>query len=372
MTHRGIFYIFEYTMKGYWEMSLQKYFNDFNKAIKMDYDVKSELKDKRDILLDILRKSDEIPSFSEYNQGSYSMHLGVEPLDKEYDIDVGLRFKVNCEDYNDPVEIKQKIYDLLDNHTEYGAKIKKPCVTVTYKKDGEAAFHVDLVTYTYEDKDDTDSQLYLARGKQSEADETYWEKSDPVGLTDYVNEKYKGEESKEDREQFRRVIRYIKRWKNKVFSSNGNAEPPSIGITLIAVDKFVSSKTYDVLEEKNVYDDLEALISFITTIKNLFRFKGVSENGRCLYSIEYCLPSALNFETNNNVFKKMSEHYMTDFKEKIDKLISDLNDVKDETDEVEQCKKLNKIFGEDFPVPEKKDAAKRQMNYIPSTSSSGI
>ena len=29
------------------------------------------------------------------------------------------------------------------------AKIKKPCVTVTYKKDGEAAYHVDLVTYVY-------------------------------------------------------------------------------------------------------------------------------------------------------------------------------------------------------------------------------
>ena len=54
---------------------------------------------------------------------------------------------------------------MLKNHTEYGTKIKKPCVTVTYKKDGEAAYHVDLVTYVYEDKDDSDSQLYLARGK---------------------------------------------------------------------------------------------------------------------------------------------------------------------------------------------------------------
>ena len=32
-------------------MSLQTYFKEFNKAIKMDYDVKSELKEKRDILL---------------------------------------------------------------------------------------------------------------------------------------------------------------------------------------------------------------------------------------------------------------------------------------------------------------------------------
>ena len=68
----------------------------------------------------------------------------------------------------------------------------------------------------------------------------------------------------------------------------------------------------------------------------------------------------------------MSDNYMTDFKEKIDSLVTDLEAVKNETDEVEQCKKLSKIFGDDFPVPEKKSAAKQQMNYIPSVSSSGV
>lgn len=352
-------------------MSLQKYFKEFNNAIKMDYDVNSELKTKRDVLLGILQKADNIPAFEKYDQGSYSMHLGVEPLDKEYDIDVGLRFKVNCSEY-DPMDLKDRIYELLRNHTDYGATIKKPCVTITYKKDGEEAFHVDLVVYTYEDKEDKNSQLYLARGKNSKSDETCWEKSDPVGLVDYVKDKYKGEDLKDDREQFRRVVHYLKRWKNKKFSSSGNAEPPSIGITLIAVDKFVVSKEYDFLEEKYVYDDLDALLSFVKEIKNLFIFQGVSESGRLLYSIEYNLPSSLNFEANVNVFKKMSENYMTDFKEKIDTLISDLEAVKSETDEVEQCEKLNKIFGDDFPVPEKKNASKQQMNYIPKTSASGV
>lgn len=352
-------------------MSLQRYFREFDEKIKMDYEVKSELKEKRDILLGILRDADEIPAFSEYNQGSYSMHLGVEPLDKEYDIDVGLRFHVNCSDYA-PMDLKDRIYELLKNHTDYGATVKKPCITVTYKKNGEAAYHVDLVVYTYEDKDDTNSQLFLARGKNCESNETYWEKSDPVGLVNYVNDKYKGDASKDDREQFRRVVRYLKRWKNKKFSSSGNAEPPSIGITLIAVDKFEASKKYDYLEEKDIYDDLDALLNFTREIRKLFKFKGISENGRFIYSIEYNLPSDLRFEPNTNVFKKMSDNYMTDFKEKIDSLISDLENVKEETDEVEQCKKLNKIFGDDFPVPEKKNAAKQQMNYIPQISSSGV
>ncbi len=351
-------------------MSIQKYFKKFNDNIKMDYNVKSELKDKRDVLLRIISDCEDIPAFSKYDQGSYSMHLGVEPLDKEYDIDVGLRFNVNSSDY-EPMDIKEKIYELLQNHTDYGAKIKKPCVTVTYKKDGEAAFHVDLVVYTYENKDDLDSQLYLARGKNSDSDETFWEKSDPVGLVNYVNNKYKGEDSKDDREQFRRIIRYLKRWKNIKFNNSGNAEPPSIGITLIAVDKFESSKKYDFLEEKYIYNDLDALLNFVKEIQKLFVFKTLSEDGKFLYSINYSLPSTLSFELNSNVFKKMSINQMTNFKNKIDKLIKDLENIKDEADEIEQCKMLNKIFGDDFPVPEKKDVSKRQMNYVPSSSASG-
>ena len=93
-------------------MSLQKYFKDFNKTIKMDYEVKAELASKRDILLGKLRDSGKLPAFCELNQGSYIMYTGVEPLDKEYDIDVGLRFKVNKEDYENPVELKNTIYDL--------------------------------------------------------------------------------------------------------------------------------------------------------------------------------------------------------------------------------------------------------------------
>ena len=351
-------------------MSLQKYFEEFNEIIKMDYDVKSELKSKRDILLEILRKDSDLPSFDEYNQGSYAMYLGVSPLDKEYDIDVGLRFKVNKNEYN-PMDLKEKIQDLLKNHTDYGAKIKKPCVTVTYKKDGEAAFHVDLVIYTYEDKDESSSQLYLARGKNSDSEETCWEKSDPIGLVNYVNDKYKGEENSEDREQFRRVIRYLKRWKNMKFNSSGNAEPPSIAITIIAVDKFLSEKKYDYFKNEYNYNDLDALLKFVKQIKDLFVFYRNDDNGRDLYKISYSLPATLAFENDTDLFRKMTDLQMTNFKEKIDNLYDDWEDVKEEVDVVEQCEKLKKIFGEEFPVPKKESASKQQLNYIPSSSASG-
>lgn len=94
-------------MWGGYNMELQKYFSDFNKAIKMDYNENSGLADKRDKLLKKLSENDSVPSFNKLDQGSYAMYTGVEPLDKEYDIDVGLRFLKNKDDYEDPMELKR-------------------------------------------------------------------------------------------------------------------------------------------------------------------------------------------------------------------------------------------------------------------------
>lgn len=339
-------------------MSIQSEFIDFHNRIKLDYDVKAELAEKRDILLGILRNSGKLPGFEEYNQGSYGMYLGVEPIDgREYDIDVGLRFNADKDDY-EPMDIKNIIADVLKNLTDYGTTVKKPCVTVTYKKDGEAAYHVDLVTYLYEDHTDKDSQLYLARGKESMPEEIYWEKSDPVGLVDYINNKVNKGNA---RDQFRRTIRYIKRWKNRRFNSAGHAEPASIGITLIVADNFVESSG----------DDLSALLSAVKSIQNLFQTVKY-EDGRWLYRIKYPMPYSLNFENDTDAFEKMTDIQMTDFKEKLEKLVRDLEAVQNEPDEVEQCRKLQKIFGDDFHVPEAKNVSKAQHNYIPSSSASGV
>lgn len=338
-------------------MSVQNEFINFHDRIKLDYNVRSELASKRDILINKLRKSGKLPGFTEFNQGSYGMHLGVEPIaDKEYDIDVGLRFNVNKADY-DPMDLKNTICEILKDHTEYGAQIKKPCVTVTYKKNGEPSYHVDLVVYVYEDKQDSSSQLFLARGISAESEETCWEKSDPLGLIDYINDAVtQGDE----RDQFRRVVRYLKRWKNRRFSNIGHSEPASIGITLIAADYFNSVPNNDLSALKNLVDDM----------LNLFVVKSY-ENGRWLYRITYPMPASLNFEPETDAFIKMTDVQMTDFKDKLDKLSRDLAEIQLEPDEVEQCKKLNKIFGEDFRVPEAKNVSKMQSTYIPTSSASG-
>lgn len=346
-------------------MTLQKQFEKFNRNIKMDYDENSELASKRDILINKLKADEDLPSFTVINQGSYAMYTGVKPLDnKDYDIDVGLRFNVNKDDYK-PLDLKEKVCEILKDHTDYGAKIKQPCVTVTYKKNGNIGYHVDLVVYAYEDKSDTNSQMYLARGKSgSEPENKKWEESDPMGLKDEIMGKFDDEG---EREQYRRIIRYLKRWKNKVFKSNGNSEPPGIGITLLAYEKFEPKyKIADNVSLSKQYNDLDALIYLVQQIKSMFLYQ-TYKNNRFLYRIKLNLPVT----PKTDVFFKMTDIQMTDFKDEIEKLLNNLNEVKNEAEVVEQCKKLKDIFGDDFEVPEKKATAKKQSYMFAPNSSSG-
>lgn len=345
------------------KMGLQSYFEEFNKKIKMDYDQKSELASKRDIILNKLVSDEEIPSFEYFNQGSYAMYTGVEPLDKEYDIDVGLVFNINKDDIK-PYDLKKSVYNAVKDHTDYGADIKEPCVTVTYKKNGEEAFHVDLVIYSYEDQDDDESQIYMSRGDEnSAADEKIWEKADPCGLIDLINNKFTDEN---ERAQFRRAIRYLKRWKNIKFKQTGTSEPPGIGVTLLA-EKLFKPYKYDYLEKKFKADDLQALIDLTNEIKNQFNFVGTSKTGRLLYRITL----NLKVEPYSDVFCNMTDSQMTDFKDKIESLYSKLIEVKNETDIIEQCTKLIAIFGDDFPKADKIKESKAQSNYIPPSSTAG-
>ena len=80
----------------------------------------------------------------------------------------------------------------------------------------------------------------------------------------------------------------------------------------------------------------------------------------------------MKFKFQNDVFEKMSDAQLTDFKDKIEKLKNDLEAARDEADEQEQYKKLNKIFGDDFEILEAKNSSKKQFDYIPHSSTSGM
>jgi hypothetical protein len=348
---------------------LQEYFLKFHKIIKLsDIDENATLREKRDIVINKLRdrlkqifeeKWEFAPSFTHFNQGSYAMGTGIEPFKKgDYDIDVGLEFHIDKEDYPDPVKVKQWVFDALNRHTNR-VECRKPCVTVFYQSNDEPIYHVDLAIYAKSSEEDV---LYLARGKlNSSSEERVWETSEPKKLMELIKDKFS---EADDRKQFRRVIRYLKRWKDMQFSSSGNAAPIGIGITVAAYYWFNVGKYQDPFTGKVTYNDFLALKSFVDRLISKFSYVYNEEELALRLQVE------LPVLPKKDLFEKMTNKHMSDFKEKLELLQGTLEEVGQEADPHEACKKLRRKFGDDFPVPDKKKTASKSVAPAIISSSS--
>jgi hypothetical protein len=347
---------------------LQKYFEEFHEKIKLDDEI-SILREKRDILIDKLRnrlkelfeeKKETPPTFTSFNKGGYAMHLGIVPLNGDYDIDVGLEFDIAKDNYPDPVTVKQWVYDALYGHTD-DVKIKKPCVTVQYHLNKEFCYHVDFAVYGNDSYQS--SNIYLARGKPtSTAAEKYWQLDDPKGLIKLVGDRFTNED---ERSQFRRSIRNMKRWKDIKFSPDGHAAPIGVGLTVAAYYWFLPSKTLiDPLQNKYKFNDLEALRSLVSGMISHFGY--VQHDGEFAERLVVTVP----VQPYCDLFEKMSNAQMKDIKDKLSTLLNAIDEAKKEADPVAACKKLRGQLGDDFPVPEPKDTAQPRGPAIVSSGNS--
>ena len=323
--------------------NVQTYFNKFHDTIRRSYDDNSTLREKRDLLLsdlrDGLRKyaedhSVEIPRFEHFNQGSYAIGTGIEPLlGEDYDIDVGLEFHLSKDDYP-PVEVKKWVHDALDTGNRT-VEYKRPCVRVQYHRAGMGIYHVDLAVYS-EGTYNWDNQTYLAKGfLGSAAENRIWEVAEPKKLIDIFQQRF---QHQGDRDQCRRVIRFLKRWKDVNFSANGNERPTGIALTACAMNWFQRGTRYDPSDGKN-YDDLTALKNLVGSILNQFNFGS---------RISVYLP----VPPNNDLFEKMSNKQMENFKIKLAGLVSvHLRNAEDASNDSLACSALRSAFGDDFPLP---------------------
>lgn len=323
--------------------TLQKAFEDFHEEIKLsDIDENATLREKRDILLDKLKtnlkKNDSAVMYEEhFVQGSYAMHTGINPDNDDYDIDVGLLFPVDKEDYPDPTTLKKWVRDALDGHTN-SVEIRKSCVTVTYQLKGEKLYHVDFAIYA---SGSADGQLYLAKGAEfSAAENKFWEPSDPKELKRLIN----GHLNENDRKQFRRVIRYLKKWKSRKFSSDGHAAPTGIALTILAYNLFVANSTYDVFASKYVYNDFEALRALVKAILSQFVLT-YDEDYKDAYTICTRLPTT----PCNDLFAKMTLKQTTAFHDKLVAMDNVLDEVATKTALADKCELLIDLFGDKFP-----------------------
>ena len=343
---------------------LQKEFEQFHEEIKLyRFEENATLRGKRDIVLDALRdglqemfeEDDEAkPTFAPFNQGSYAMDMGVKPIkDQDYDIDVGLRFHVSREEYG-PLDVKGWVYDALDGHTS-DVELKRPCVTVNYVGD----FHVDLAVYaSAEENYGTD---YLSKGfRDSKEEYKNWEESDTRGFIELINDHFSDEEG----QQFRRVVRYLKRWKDLKFSANGNAAPVGIGLTICAYRSFQPTFHSDFSERKP--RDLRAVRRVVDYMRRNFQRRYHEEEDE--YASRLC--ARMPVQPRDDVFDRISNRQMEKLKTKLDDLHNALDEADKEPDPHEAAKIVVSQFGEDFPVPDPDDGAKKSSRPAITTESS--
>lgn len=340
---------------------LQKYFYVFHDNIKLVLSDEQELRDKRDEIIEQLKenlKQETELNFETFNQGSYAMKTGIKALDKgDYDIDVGILFSLQEKEDEDPIEMKNTVFNALQEFED--VKIKIPCVTVKFENENENSpnYHVDFAIYA---KDDLEN-YYIAKGKsQSLAENKLWEECDPKELIKIIKEVFN---SQDERRQFRRIIRYLKRWKDLKFKGQVN-RPTGIGLTIAAVEKFEPCYTEDNVSFNKKFNDLKALRIFVD--KMIQDFQSVCENDESGVRLKVILPT----KPFNDIYSKVTLNQMKDFKSKLENLRDNLIEAEKLVDTREACELIMSELGEDFPVPTEDETAEVMQKAILSNTSS--
>ncbi len=325
--------------------NIQKQFDQFHDAIKLSrFGESAILREKRDIIRSKLEErlpgvfanhGEECPEYRFRNQGSYELGTGVKPLDGDYDIDQGLYFAVGTDTYPDPVVLKRRVHQALVGHTK-DVRIRRPCVTVSYQRESEPIYHVDIAVHS-DAAHSADGKTRLAKVRENSTQEhRVWEVSDPQGLTDAIYVRFVDS----DRAQFRRVVRYLKRWRDVNFPKEGHAAPLGIGLTVAAYDGLTCRYSDQFAKTP---DDAKALRELVGHILN--RFVSVLRWSELKYVRRLCVP--LPVEPCSDLFEQMSDKQMGTLEERLKDLRDALDAAAEDPDPVEACKALHRVFGDE-------------------------
>ena len=319
-------------------MGIQSHFDKFHERIKLgrEDDAYKAARERDDSIKAEVRdafKEAGYPLVTDFIQGSLKTHTGVKPITGDYDIDRALVIEDGTAPEN-PVTPKQKALDVLEGRGFKNAKIKKPCVTADYASDD---VHIDLIIY----KRDGD-QHYLAVGKKnSDENNREWSACDPLGLIEWINDDSGyGDDGEEQRSQFRRLVRYSKRWRDVQFSDAVAPKVFSIGLTVMFKERYVPS-----FSTEGARQDVVALRETVNAVLNGGYFDE-EEVGRFRVSVK--LPK----EPFRDIFDGSSLDTGTQLYNKLKRLMEQLDKVAAEDDERKQCEILNGLFGDDFEIPD--------------------
>ena len=261
-------------------MGIQAHFDKFHDKIKLGRkdDAYKKARDRDDsIKAEVKTAFSEAgyPVVADFIQGSLGTHTGIVPISGDYDIDRALVIDDDTAPDN-PVTPKKEVLEVLEQRGFKNAKIKKPCVTADYASDN---VHIDLIVYKR-----LGDQHYLAVGKKnSDEDNREWSAADPLGLMAWIDDDsgYDKDDAKDVLAQFRRLMRYLKRWRDVQFSGTVAAKVFSIGLTVMAKQRFVPA-----FSPEGAREDLAALRGTVKAILDAGYFD--EEAGK--YRVRVALP----------------------------------------------------------------------------------
>jgi len=236
-------------------------FLKFLNNIRLADSKKDDLRSARDAIRDKIRTyfkdklKKKVPEFQ--SQGSFAMSCVVNPLSGEFDIDDGVYLQ-NLDDdkskWESPNTVHSWTLDAIRGHTKEEPIDKRTCVRVVYSGN----YHVDLPIYgTY------DQKPHLA-----EKEDAGWHTSDPVEYTNWFIGKVK-----EEGEQLRRVLIYLKAWAD--YKSTSTSILSSFVLSILTTNHYVSSDRDDVAFSgtvKNIYGSInksQVIINPVDSTENV-------------------------------------------------------------------------------------------------------
>lgn len=363
-------------------MPIQTHFDKFNKRIYLtnqsDGYKKAKEKDLS-ILKDIKTalKTAGYPVVDSFFQGSFAVDTAINSLQGDFDIDRALIIDEGKAP-EDPVDPKKIVLKVLEERNFKEPKIKKPCITADYKS---INLHIDYTIYQHSSNFFLGDTYELAVGKiGSDKNNKEWSASDPKGLIEWIEstDNY-GEIKLSKRKQYKRLVRYMKRWRDVNFSEDVRKKLFSIGMTIILKEQYNPNTLSTELQ-----DDLTVLKKVVDNIltENYIRKEIFKDQHRLFVD----LPK----KPYRNVFQHKVEggecqsgsdlNLGTQFKNKLEQLKATLEKALNETCEIEQCTLLNKVFGNDFLIPKKdnnnnNNTVNKSKNlgtaYFPTAGASG-
>jgi Second Messenger Oligonucleotide or Dinucleotide Synthetase domain len=267
-----------------------------------------------------------------WGQGSYMMNTTLVPIEGEYDIDDGVYLvhlaEKSEEDWPATSTVHNWVKNAVDGHTNTPPVNKNTCVRVIYKDD----YHIDFPIYIKGEDAEHPKLAHLSEG---------WIDSDPKELTNWFND-----EVKDKGDQLKRIVRYLKAWKD--FKKGSNKFPSGMVLTILATNHFASGYAKDddsalIATIQNIYDELDS-----------------------------------SFSLKRPVFPKeeLLDDWSDDSKEsfltKLSSIVSNGQKALEEDDKTKASEKWIKVFGERFPkysAPEENRVAK---GYAKKTSQPAV